>query len=156
MKTREEIIQEAGEKASSYKLSGYHCSESVIRALNDTFGWKMSKEMLRMASGFRGGGGGIRGRCGIIEAGIMAISYLYGRDDQSGTVWTYSYLTRYWIQRFEEHFGSSGCLDIYTKQKAMQVPNTCHDPVVEGTKIIAEILYDAEEILRKVPEEERR
>ncbi len=156
MKTREEIIREAGEKASSYKLSGYHCSESVIRALDDTFGCQMSREMLRMASGFRGGGGGSRGRCGIIEAGIMAISYLYGRDDQSGTVWTYSYLTRLWIRRFEERFGSSECLDIYTEQKRRQVPNTCHDPVVEGTKIIAEILFDAEEILRKVPEEDRQ
>ena len=152
---KKEILEKIKKTASSYKLSGYHCSESVIRTLNDVFELGLSGETLRTACGFRGGGGGMRDRCGILEAGIMVISYLYGRYDLEGETWTYSYLIRELHRRFKDHFQTIYCRDIYFKQKEMQVPNTCHDPVVEGSVLIGELLFDAEELLKNAPEEEK-
>ena len=150
-----EIIDRAEKASREYKQMGYHCSEAVIRALNDVLELKMNEDVLRTACGFRGGGGGYRDRCGILEAGMMAISYLYGRDNLNGDVWRYSYLIRILHERFLEHFGTIRCLDIYTKQKERNVPNTCLDPTGEGTAIIAELLLEADEILKNIPEEEK-
>ena len=55
---REEILQKTREISRQYKLEGYHCSETVIRTLNDVFELKMNEDVLRCACGFRGGGGG--------------------------------------------------------------------------------------------------
>ena len=57
----------AKEIVKNYKLQGYHCSESIIRTVNDVLDLKMSDDVLRCACGFRGGGGGYRDRCGIIR-----------------------------------------------------------------------------------------
>ncbi len=151
-----ELLNEIREKASAYKLSGFHCSESVIRTLNDVFGLKMSEDVIRCACGFRGGGGGYRDRCGIIEAGIMAISYLYGRNDVKGETWKYSYLVRVLHHRFRDRFGTIYCRDIYFDQKEKKVPNTCHDPVVDGSEIIGKLLLEADVLLEEAPEEERK
>ena len=150
-----EIIDRAKKTSREYKQTGYHCSESVIRALNDVFELKMNEDVLRTACGFRGGGGGYRDRCGILEAGMMAISYIYGRNDLTEEAWGYSYLIRILHERFLKHFGTIRCLDIYTKQKEQNVPNTCLDPTGEGTAIIAELLLEADEILKNIPEEEK-
>lgn len=150
-----EIVGKAERRSREYKLMGFHCSESVIRALNDVFELKMNEDVLRTACGFRGGGGGYRDRCGILGAGMMAISYIYGRNDADGEVWRYSYLIRILHERFMRHFGTIRCLDIYMKQKEDNVSNTCLDPTGEGTALIAELLLDADEILGNIAEEEK-
>ena len=80
----------------------------------------------------------------------MVISYLYGRDDTTGETEGYSFLICILHERFMERFKTIRCLDIYTKQKEMNVPNTCLDPVAEGTVLIAELLLDAEELLKQI------
>ena len=150
----EEILQKTREISRQYKLEGYHCSETVIRTLNDVFELKMNDDVLRCACGFRGGGGGYRDRCGILEAGMMAISYIYGRNDVTGDIEGCSYLIRTLHERFREHFDTIRCLDIYTKQKEMNVPNTCLDPTMEGSVLVAEVLLEAEELLKNISEEE--
>ena len=150
---REEILQKTKEISRKYKRMGYHCSETVIRTLNDVFELQMSDDVLRCACGFRGGGGGYRDRCGILEAGMMTISYLHGRDDQEGDIEGYSYLIRILHERFLKHFGTIRCLDIYTKQKEENVANTCLEPTVEGTVLISELLLEAKELLKQAKEQ---
>ena len=89
---KDEIIKDAKLKARQYCLSGFHCSESIIRALVVLLELDVSSDFIKAACGFRGGGGGEYDRCGIIEVGIMIISYLYGRIDPSEELEGYSYL----------------------------------------------------------------
>ena len=138
--------------SKEYKLKGYHCSESIIRSINDAFELNMSDDLLRSVCGFRGGGGGYRDRCGIIESGMMLISYIYGRDNPEEEVWKYSYLIRVLHERFKEHFGTIYCRDIYFKQKEMNVPINCLDVIVDGSEIIAILLNEADELLDNAKE----
>ena len=49
-------IEEAGRKAIAFRREGYHCSESVFMAINETL--KITDpSMVRMVTGFHGGGG---------------------------------------------------------------------------------------------------
>ena len=53
---RRAILEEAARKALAYKEKGFHCSESVFLAINDTF--KITDPcMVRALTGFHGGGG---------------------------------------------------------------------------------------------------
>lgn len=135
-------ILSARQIARDYKLKGYHCSECIIRTVNDVLDLKMSDDVLRCACGFRGGGGGYRDRCGIIGAGIMIISYLYGRDDCSGDVEEYSNLIIQLHEEFKNHFNTIYCRDIYYDQKKKMVENTCLDTVEDGVEIILDLLIN--------------
>ncbi|MEM1549201.1 MAG: C-GCAxxG-C-C family protein [Candidatus Methanomethylicia archaeon] len=74
-----EIDREILDEALNGMRKGYSCAESVIIALN-----KRAKipEWLtpRIATGFSAGIGRIGEVCGAINAGIMIISAIYGRD----------------------------------------------------------------------------
>jgi len=57
-------IQQAGQKATEWRRKGFHCSESVFMAINDTL--KIADpSMVRMVTGFHGGGGTHRKEPGI-------------------------------------------------------------------------------------------
>jgi C_GCAxxG_C_C family probable redox protein len=55
----ERLIQKAGLLAVQYRQKGFHCSESVFSAINDTL--KITDpSMVRIVTGFHGGGGSHR------------------------------------------------------------------------------------------------
>ncbi len=57
-------IDEAGRRAVEFRQKGFHCSESVFMAINDTL--KITDpSMVRMVTGFHGGGGTHRQVSGI-------------------------------------------------------------------------------------------
>ena len=141
--------------SEEYRLKGYHCSESIIRSINDAFELNMSEDLLRSVCGFRGGGGGYRDRCGIIETGMILISYIYGRDNPEGEVWKYSYLIRILHKRFKSHFNTIYCKDIYFKQKQMNVAITCLDTIVDGSEIITNLLNEADELLENAQDTDK-
>ena len=104
---------------------------------------------------FFGCGGRYRDRCGIIEAGIMIISYIYGRNTCDEETWKYAYFIRLLHERFKERFNTIKCIDLYTRQKEANVEVVCLEPIKIGASIIADILLNAETILNNVPLEER-
>lgn len=63
---KEEIIARASKLAVEYKHQGFHCSESMIRAIPEALGLTIDMNVTRAACGFFGGGGGKGGRCGIV------------------------------------------------------------------------------------------
>lgn len=157
-KSKEEIlniddpVRRAGELAMYYKRQKFHCSEAAIRACPESLGIHIPEEVVRSACGFRGGGGGYWDRCGVIEAGIMLISYLYGRLTPYQEAWPYSYLIRELHSRFKEEFTSIYCRDI----KGCSANHSCDVIYRKGCEIVVRLLLDAPELLCSVSEEDKK
>lgn len=152
---RKALIDEAGARARRYKLQGYHCSEATIRACSETLGLRLSEDVLRCASGFRGGGGGYHDRCGVIEAGCMLVSYLYGRLAPQQEAWPYSYLIRQLHLRFQAEFATIYCRDILEPQLERGETLLCIDTYERGARVVTGLLLDADRLLAQIPEEEK-
>ncbi len=152
----ENLIRTAGEKCEAYRQRGYHCSESVIRACSDVLGLRLPEELLRVSSGFRGGGGGYGDRCGVVEAGIILISYRYGRTDPETDVSGYSYLVRVLHERFNKELGSFYCriLKPFAYYLSGSAQN-CSHVYVKGAQIVMQLLLEADRLIREMPESER-
>lgn len=150
-----EKIALAAARAKEYKFRGYHCSESVIRACGEALDLRLSDDLVRAACGFRGGGGGYMDRCGVIEAGCMLISYLYGRLTPEQPDWGYSYLICEFHDRFKEHFASIYCRDVMPAERGKDAP-VCLRVFAEGSEILTRLLLEAPEILDAVPLAERK
>jgi len=66
--------------AATYYEQGFHCGESVVRAINEVAGSPLPPEVMRMASGFCEGMGGSRCICGALAGSVMAAGLLAGRE----------------------------------------------------------------------------
>lgn len=65
--------------ASNYLNDGYNCAESLIKSYNENF-----NENIPLGLGScMGGGLGIGSLCGAINAGIVIIGFLKGRNDNT-------------------------------------------------------------------------
>ena len=150
---RQACIKLAGENAEQYRLQGFHCSESSIRAVAELLGLELTEDILRIASVFRGGGGGYGDRCGVVEAGLMLIGYLYGRADASVPEKGYSLLAQEWQKRFKMEFVSLYCRDILpvalkasaeTGRLAVGATGkSCSRTYIVGTELLMEMMLDA-------------
>ena len=151
----EEIVQDAVKKIDEFRLKKYHCSESSIRACSAALNIPLSDDILRIASGYRGGGGGYGDRCGVLEAGIMLISLLHGRDHSGTDVSGYSYLIRLLHDRFNEELGGYYCRNL--RPFAYRVSGkgqNCGYVYRKGAEIVTRLLLDAERLIREIPETE--
>jgi C_GCAxxG_C_C family probable redox protein len=152
----EEKEQAAAEKCEGYRQMGYHCSESCIRACAEILGLKLPEEVLRIASAFRGGGGGYGDRCGMVEAGMMLIAYRYGRIDPKVDVSDYSYLIRILHDRFLRELGSFDCrvLKPFAYHLSGEAQN-CSYTYKKGAGIVMKLLLEADQLMKEMPESER-
>lgn len=68
---RQALVEEAGRRALAYKKQGFHCSESVFLAVNETL--RITDPALVCAvTGFHGGGGTHRLRAGVDLTALLA------------------------------------------------------------------------------------
>lgn len=99
------------EICESYRRKGFACSESVGRTLNDFYGLGYSDEVLKEMSAFAGGATD-DGRCGVLEAGLLAMSTLfdkgYFRDE-----YTLMSLTIELHETFSNFYGGYQCREIF-------------------------------------------
>ena len=144
----EEIIEKAGRLAVQYKRKGFHCPEAVIRAIPEALEIPVSADVIRSACGFFGGGGGTGDRCGIIEAGIMLISYLYARMHPLQSEQNVRTLVSLWISRFQTEIGSIYCREIKPPEvKKYGVAIGCEDVYRRGAMTLARLILEADTIL---------
>lgn len=66
-------------RALELYLNGYNCAQAVFAAYHEECGLS-ERDALRLASGFGGGIGGMRGICGAVSGAVMAFGMLRGYD----------------------------------------------------------------------------
>lgn len=148
--SNEEKIKKARELAHEYKLQGYHCSESIIRAVPEALGIKLTDETIKAATAFFGGGGGTGGRCGVIESCLIIISILYGRLESQISDECIRILAAELMIRFKKHFGTFQCCEIKPKEVAKYGEEYgCMRTYEEGAELVAQLLLDAPKLLAK-------
>lgn len=144
----EEIIVKAGQLSVEYKRKGYHCPEATIRAIPEALGFPVSADVIRSACGFFGGGGGTGDRCGIVEAGIMLISYLYARMYPLQSEQNVRTLVSEWIRRFQAETGFIYCRNIKPPEvEKYGAAVGCEDIYRRGAMTLARLLLEADAIL---------
>ncbi len=143
---KEAIIAKAGELAREYKNNGFHCSEAVVRAVPKALGIDIPADVVRSACGFFGGGGGTGGRCGVVESGIIVISFLYGRMHASQSTDKVKSVVRTMLRSFKDEFETYECKLIKAAAVAQHGPGFgCEDVYAHGAEIITRVLLECDE-----------
>ena len=68
-----------------YRNGDFYCSEAVVKTIIDEFQIDVSEDVIKMASGFPVGMGGMGCTCGALTGGVMAIGLVYGRSQGKDT-----------------------------------------------------------------------
>lgn len=119
-RSKEEILKEAYERGFRNERIYAGCAQSLLLAVQETFEME-DPTVFRAASGLAGGVGlSIKGSCGGLTAGTMALSQKYGRErskieDIEGVRFKSYELARKLYQRFIDEYGSCRCQDIQRK-----------------------------------------
>ncbi|MDR1695447.1 MAG: C-GCAxxG-C-C family protein [Endomicrobium sp.] len=135
------------EQAKENFLKGYNCAQAVLLAFADDF--NLDKEaVLKMASSFGAGMGGLREVCGAVSAMFMVIGLKYGYcDPKSHEDKKKLYaLIQEAAGKFKEENGSIICRELLNLKENCQTPEKrteqyykkrpCQDLVFSAAKIL--------------------
>ncbi len=103
---REQKVQ----RAQALFMQGYNCAQSVAAAFSEETGLEQAV-LARLASGFGGGVGGLRGLCGAVSGMVLVYDLCKGYSDPAEAqhkLDTYAAVKRM-IQRFEAMEGDVHC-----------------------------------------------
>ena len=64
-----------------YRNGDFYCSEAVVKTIVDAFEIDAPADVVKMASGFPVGMGGMGCTCGALTGGVMALGLIYGRKE---------------------------------------------------------------------------
>lgn len=75
-------LEEIRATAEAYYRNGdFYCSEAVVKTLMDAFQLDVPEDVIKMASGFPVGMGGMGCTCGALTGGILVLGMIYGRKE---------------------------------------------------------------------------
>lgn len=75
-------LEEIRATAEAYYRNGdFYCSEAVVKTLIDAFQLDVPEDVIKMASGFPVGMGGMGCTCGALTGGILVLGMIYGRKE---------------------------------------------------------------------------
>jgi C_GCAxxG_C_C family probable redox protein len=137
------LERQAGKKAFDYHNSGFHCAEAVSKAVVETCSQKISQEIPKVATAFGGGVGRTHlDICGALTGGVIALGYLFGRNEP-GAEWTDAHeLAAELRRRFVLEHGTTNCgalLEAFGPQENM---NRCKRLSGEVASVLVEILEE--------------
>jgi C_GCAxxG_C_C family probable redox protein len=134
---------EIQEKTYRYFLSGYHCAESIARAVMESQVEPFDPNWIKAASAFQGGIGKCKqDACGALTGGVVAIGVLKGRTtpDQDNTEAVN--LANQFRERFIKKFGSTNCAVLL---KTVVDPNpeyTCKHLTRDAAGLLADVMME--------------
>lgn len=134
---------QASRMAFEYHKSGFHCAESVSKAIIEVYGSNISHDISKVTTAFGGGVGRTKQDiCGGLTGGIIAIGFLYGRSEP-GADWTdASDLAAELRKRFVQKHGTTNCgilLEAFGPQENMM---RCKQLSGEVAGMLADILEE--------------
>lgn len=97
------------EQAAASFLEGYNCAESIFRTFNHELKFDLSKEMLKIATGFGAGLGQAGCMCGALAASIMVLNLLQGRTRCEESRAPAYMAAKEFHAAFTEQFGTTCC-----------------------------------------------
>ncbi|HBB02638.1 MAG: hypothetical protein US89_C0005G0051 [Candidatus Peregrinibacteria bacterium GW2011_GWF2_38_29] len=122
--------------AAELLAQDYNCGETVFRVLLKELGIKESKELLK-ASSFMNGGGRAGAQCGILDAGLMVLSLMYGRDTYKKSREPLQGLAYKLTKEFEKKYKSFLCRDIRPEGFShIQPEDICNKRIIEGIEFL--------------------
>ena len=144
-KLSSERIQAVGEKALAFKDEGFHCSESLIRAV-----WpfvvpdrELSDDVLRIIMPFRGGiGGTTSSHCGGLTVGIALAGAIYGRVNADEDHKLGSSIARQYWRIYLEEFGTSNCTLLRRDEPGPEASSICGCLIVRAARLMV-AYYDS-------------
>lgn len=135
--------KEIEKKAFDTYLTGYHCAEVVSKTITEAYANEPGTDIPKVASGFGGGIGRTFGDiCGILSGGVIALSYLYGRNSPGENIKKTFELTAEWRKRFIEKVGFTQCPSILAKLGEQENMMKCKKLTAEMTGVLAELLEE--------------
>lgn len=103
------LIQLAGERTVSYRESGAHCAEAVIRGVAEALGIPVDRRVLWAVMGLTGGAETYQDRCGALAGGSVLIGTVFGRRQGDEDNTCPSDLTRRLHENFHKANGTTVC-----------------------------------------------
>jgi len=146
--------QERIQRAETLFMQGFNCSQSVVAAFADIYGYT-EEQALRMSAGFGAGIGRMRMSCGAFNA----LALLAGLDcgsvtpgDREGKSYNYKVVQQL-AERFREEHGSLICAELLKLKKGAPLSyeasertaeyyktRPCVNQIISAAKIFADYL----------------
>jgi C_GCAxxG_C_C family probable redox protein len=135
--------KEIQENAYQHFVSGYHCAESIARAVIESQSEPFDPESIKAASAFQGGIGKCKqDACGALTGGIVALGVLKGRTNPTQDITEAVRMANRYRERFLEKFGSTNCAVLL---KTVVDPNpeyTCKHLTRDAAGLLADVLEE--------------
>lgn len=116
-------------------MQGYNCSQSVVAAYADLFGYTR-EQALRLSAGFGGGIGRMRMTCGTACGMVTLAGMLCGAtrgDDREGKSENYRVVQQL-VNTFKERFGSVVCAELLKLKKGAPLSYVASERTAEYYK----------------------
>ena len=137
------LEEKVKERTFDYFQSGFHCAESISKAIVELHGKESNSEVQRFAAGFMGGiGGTYEEVCGALTGGIIAIGCLHGRTKPDQDNQVVKKLAAEFRGRFVEEFGSSNCLVLLEGMSEREDDFDCIKLTAVAAGLLSELLTE--------------
>ena len=131
-------------EADTFRDQDLNCAETMLHAADRAYNLKLSRDALKLASGF-GGGMGIESSCGALTGGVMALSTLFVRE-RAHEGDRIKLLTSEFLEKSQHEMGSIDCVDIKKSYRDPVV--NCKAAILIAARILSEII-DRELVLSR-------
>ncbi|MFW5989674.1 MAG: C-GCAxxG-C-C family protein [Desulfosudaceae bacterium] len=165
-KTKDEILDTAFNAAKQYEMRSGGCPQCALAGICDALEIH-NDDIFKAATGLADGIGLTgSGHCGALSGGVLAISYLFGRDKEDfGNIMKLveaNLLSKKLVERFMEEYGTCRCADLQTTffgrffnlldpddlQAALEAGmlERCSTLVGQVARLTTEIILEAQEL----------